>query len=110
MLRRCRFTANSSEKIRIFKAGLNDGTIELLKLKRFPEYRDMVLDDEYIVFEYSDEENLVFSHRDFTDKLLKTYQISMCEYSHMCDVNIPRGEWITADRDWAINFMEAIRK
>ena len=57
-----------------------------------------------------DEENIVFSHRDFTDKLLKTYQISMCEYSHMCDVNIPRGEWITADRDWAINFMEDIRK
>lgn len=104
--RRTEFTMDCSEKIRIFKSGLDDGKIELIKLKLFPEYANMKLDDEYITFDKSDGEYLFFSHRDFTDRILNEHKVLKSEYSLIRDTNIPCGNWVTIDREWAKKFME----
>lgn len=109
-LRKCAFAMDSAEKVRIFKANLDDGKIELLKLSLFDKYRDMNLVDEYIVFDSLEGDNLFFSHRDFTDVVLDKYKVPISEYSLICDTNIPCGNWINIDRSWAINFMEDTKK
>ncbi len=109
-LRRCAFTMNSAEKLRIFRSGLDDGKTELLKLYTFEKYRHMNLTDEYIVFDSFDGDNLFFSHRDFTDAVLNNFKVPISEYSLICDTNIPCGKWINIDRSWAIKFTEDIKK
>ncbi len=109
-LRRCTFTMNSAEKLRIFKSGLDDGKTELLKLYTFENYRNMKLADEYIVFDCFDGDNLFFSHRDFTDAVLNKYKVPISEYSLIYDTNIPCGKWVNIDRNWAIKFTEDIKK
>jgi len=104
--RRTSFIMDSAEKVRIFKSNLDDGKIEILKLKSFPDYYNMQLDDEYIVFDKSDDDYIYFSNRDFTDKVLKEYKVLKSEYSLIKDTNIPVGDWVTIDREWAKKFME----
>lgn len=109
-LRRCDFTMNSAEKLRIFRSGLDDAKIELLKLLMFDKYKNMELTEEYIVLDSFDGNNLLFSHRDFTDAVLNRYEVPISEYPLIYDTNIPCGKWINIDRNWAIKFMEDIKK
>lgn len=107
--RLCDFAMDASEKIRIFKDGLKDYVIEILKVNRFPEYKDMVLEDEYITYDGKDDSNLYFSKRSDLDIVLDKYTIPLSEYSRIeeaVDAEIPTGKWLCIDRDWAINNTE----
>jgi hypothetical protein len=105
-LRRCSFAMDAGEKIRIFNNGLDDGKVELVKLKCFDDYKNMDLTDNYITFENLRDNELVFTYRDFKDNILETRYISFEEYKTMPQTKVPPQTWYTIDRDWAINYME----
>lgn len=97
---------DASEKIRIAKNGLNDGMIEILKLMQFPQYKDMDLKDEYIVYDSTNDNFLIFTHRDSYDNILDTYSVNMEIYNNIPQVHIPCGDWQIIDRDWAKKKLE----
>ena len=104
--RRCQFFMDAAEKIRIFRSGLDDAKINLLKLKCFENYKSMELDDQYITFEYIKDNLFFFTHRDFTDRVLKELYVEKCDYDAFEFKPLKTGDWITVDRDWTINYLE----
>ena len=109
--RLCDFAMNASEKIRIFKDNLQDSIIEILKLNSLPEYRTMILEDEYITYDGKDDEKLYFSKRSDLDITLENYTIPLSEYNQLNDgkTQIPTGNWLCIDRDWAIKNTEEFK-
>jgi len=105
-LRNCRFAMDASEKIRIFSNGLNDGIVEIIKLKAFSDYSQMNLLDEYITFEGAINDCLVFTHRDYTDRIIEKYNVPKSMYNTEPDNFIPNGRWIKIDRNWAQKTLE----
>ncbi len=104
--RLCTYSYEAYEKLRIFTAGLDDAKITALKLKTFPKYKDMNIKAEYISFEYSDDTNLHFTHRDFTGKIIENYSLCKSDYDEMPDLSAEKGNWITLDKTWAIKRLE----
>ncbi len=104
--RRCTFSPDAFEKMRIFKSGLSDAKIEYLKLKTFPDYRDMQLDAEYITFENIADNFLMFTKRECGGMVLENYKINVSCYNELKDISVQKGDWVTIDRDWAIKYME----
>lgn len=105
-LRRCEFARDAAEKIRIFTYGLNDAAIELMKLRYIPGYAELDLFDEYIVFDKITETDFVFTLRDYTDKITRTYSINKQEYDKIPKETIPTAEWITIDRNYVLKLEE----
>ncbi len=104
-LRNCSFAMDASEKVRIFTCGLNDGTIEIVKLKTFANYSQMNLLDEYISFEALKGDILIFSHRDYTDKIIRMHEVSKSIYDKEAVICIPNGRWMKIDRNWAMEYI-----
>lgn len=106
--RKCKFSMFGFEKLRIFKNGLDDTIIEQIKLIHFPEYKNMDLDDEYIVYESHKKNEIFFSHKDFTGKTIKNVSVPMSEYTKF-DSFCKYGIWQTADRNEAMKYMEVTK-
>ncbi len=104
--RRCDFSIAACEKFRIFQNELDDCKMEILKVRAFPDYRKMDLTEEHICFESRIGKNLIFTHRDFTEKVLNEYTIPISQYDDIPCVKTPTGDWIVIDRDWALRFLE----
>jgi len=105
-LRKCIFAMFNCEKMRIFKSNLCDGKIEILKYMYFKEYRDMDFRDYYIVFQKHENNTLYFTKNDDVDNVLKEYTIDFEKYTNISDIDIPCGQWMTIDRDWAKKQLE----
>ena len=105
-LRRCTYAMDAAEKARIFVLSLDDGKIELLKLKFFDDYKDMDLSDNYITFENITDDRLVFTYRDYKDNILETRYIPKDAYNSMPETSLAPYEWHKIDRSWAIKTME----
>lgn len=110
-LRKCSYTMNAAEKIRIFQAELQDWAIEILKLVSFKDYKDMELSDEYITFDCTDGDKLIFSKRNDSDEIIENYVVSKDEYNKILlyEIKIPTCLWQNIDRDWAIKALEDIK-
>lgn len=107
--RLCDFFCTASEKMRIFKDGLCDASIELIKNSHFKEYAHMKLDEEYIAYDYSDSEFLYFSKRNDFDNVLEKMKIPYEYYNkYLNKPKIPGGNWTKIDRDWAVNHKEEL--
>ena len=109
-LRRCDFARDAAEKIRIFKSGLNDAAIELIKLRQFHDYRNMDLYDEYIIFDNLIDDKLIFSLRDYTDNVKDTYEIDMSVYNNTPKLSIPTAKWIKINKRFAIKTEDKLCK
>ena len=94
--------------MRIFKDNLDDGIIEIIKLKHIVEYGEMNLLAEYITYENHDETNLYFSKRNDSDNILKTYTIPLQLYfEETKSISASHaGDWHKIDREWAITQTE----
>ncbi len=101
--RKCEYFMDACEKMRIFKNGLDDAKILLLKLEFFEDYKNMDLDSEYITFDHLTDGKLSFTHRNFDGKIKKEYRIDISEYNKLTDIPVKTGDWVTLDRKWAIN-------
>ena len=100
------FAADASEKVRIFRDGLNDAAIELIKLKHIKEYRTLILEDEYITYEEITEKGIHFTKRDDCDKVLKNYYLPFSLYLKELNYNSITGDWTRIDRNWALKQTE----
>ena len=69
-LRKTDYAIEACEKIHIAKHGLCDVKTELFKLRYFPDYEKMKIEDETIIFDRIKDANLIFSHRHFTDTVI----------------------------------------
>lgn len=108
-LRIAPYASSAAEKIRIVSNGLDDIKTELFKVNEFACYKDMDESDEYITFERTENNNLIFTHRDFKDIVLKEFSIPIKKYNDFNPVlpDVPAGKWFKADKEWAVNYMEA---
>lgn len=106
--RLCRFTMDASEKIRIFKDSLNDAAIEIIKLRNFPEYRNMILEDEYITYEKTNADMLCFTKRNDLDEIKDNLFVPISEYKTVLHTlpEMPFSQWMCIDRNWAIEYTE----
>ena len=102
----CSYTADCLEKMRIFRAKLDDTKIEKLKLMFFDSYKTMDLRDEYITFLSRDEDFLYFEHRTFTDKMIEEFKIPYHQYQTISAESVKPGTWVSINREWAIKSME----
>lgn len=106
--RRCTFSMFAFEKLRIFKNKLDDTVIEQIKLTHFPQYRDMDLELEYIVYESHNDKELFFSKKDFTGKTIKNFSVPMTEYRKF-DTFSTTGKWQWANREETIKITEVTK-
>lgn len=107
-LRYVRFASEAAEKIRIAMDGFDDLKMELFKFKEFPEYEKMDVSDEYITYERVEDNNLVFTRRNFKEDLLKTMTVDIDNYKEFKPIlpQVPTGVWCRADKTWAKNYLE----
>lgn len=107
-LRLTQFAFEAAEKIRLAAFGLSDAKAEMFKLVRFENYKDMDTAYEYIVFDKLTDNTLIFTHRDYTDKILEVYEISYDEYKRFSpDVSGVRNAcWLEIDKQWSIRRLE----
>lgn len=105
----CTYSYEAFEKIRILTVGLDDAKINLLKAKKFPQYRNMNPKDEYISFESCDDTTLYFSHRDFTGKVLEKLSVCREDYNSTPDLQAEKGNWVILDKEWTINKLEELK-
>lgn len=107
-LRKTQYAIEACEKIHISKSGLCDAKVELFKLLKFPDYKDMDIIEETIIFDRIENDQLVFSHRNFTDEILNVYRFSAFEYETLKHnlPEIPNGIWYQIDKYWVIKHTE----
>jgi len=107
-LRKTDYAIEACEKIHIAKYGLCDVKTEFFKIINFPDYVNMKSDEETIVFDKISNENLIFSHRHFTDTVITRYTIPFSEYSSLvCKIpSAPKATWIKINKEYILNHPE----
>ncbi len=102
------YAFEAAEKIRLAYFGIDDAKIEIFKLITFPKCKDMDKAFEYMVFDRVENDFLIFSHRDYTDKILKSFEILKSDFEKFdFDFKPPiTGKWAKTDNKWAIKQLE----
>lgn len=107
-LRITKYAFEASEKVRLAALGIDDAALEMFKLVKFPQYRDMRIENEYIVFDSITNGIMKFVHCDYTDKILNSYEVPVSEFN-LFSAGKPgaeTGKWLSIDKDWAANHLE----
>ena len=107
-LRKTDYAVEATEKIHIVNYGLCDIKTEFFKVFKFPDYINMRNDEETIIFDRIENDNLIFSHRHFTDEIINTSAIPVSEYeSFECEIpHVPKGKWFKIDKNWVLKHLE----
>ncbi len=97
-----RYLAEAKEKYDIHLAGLDDASVEYIKLKSFDDDMAMPFDEKNMIFVSYNNGCYTFNQVDFNDNILNTYSVNFDDENipeYITNMNLSHDKWLKIDRE-----------